>query len=194
VSGAQQIWIYSHLTGGDVLFENSGNFTGRYIYYIAIHGNPNITDNTGTPHGVFIMTVGLDRTRISGTGRPLVFTLLDSQAYKPLLYDPAIPTGGLGLVGDPVAYRNFLVNNNLFVYASIFSKLSGVVSVPENATSVTITYPFYIGDPSTYALVVTPSWNTAVWVEKSTSSATVYFSNPAPAGATINWIVIRLIQ
>ena len=193
VSGCKQVWIYSHLTGGDVLFENTDRFTGRYNYYIAIHGNPNIIDNTGTTFGTFIMTVGLDRSRISGTGRPLAFTLLDGTVYGPLVYDHGIPTGGFIPAGDQTAIRNFFVKNVLQVQASIQSKLTGVVSVPENATSVTISYPFYVGDPSTYALLLTPSWNTSVWASKSTGGATVYFSNPAPAGAKLDWAIIRLL-
>jgi len=192
ISGSQQIWIYSHLTGGDVLFENSGNFVSRYNYYIAIHGNPKIIDNTGISFGTFIMTTGLNRSNISGTGRALIFTLSDS-VYGPLIYDTGIPTGGFIPAGDQTAIRNFFVKSVLQVYASIQSKLTGVISVPEGATSVTIAYPLYVGDPSKYALLLTPSWNTLVWASKSPDRATVYFSNPAPAGATLDWAIIKTL-
>ncbi|MCS7366457.1 MAG: hypothetical protein NDF52_01060 [archaeon YNP-WB-062] len=193
ISGGQQIWIYAHLISADVLFENTPNFTGRYIYFISIDSNPNIIDNTGTPHGVFIATAYLYRDRISGTGNPVMFSLLDSQLYTAYINDLKNTGAGLGLTGHPTAYGDFNVNRDLYANRYIYYKLAGTVSVSAGSTSVTISYPLYVGDPSTYAIIVTPSWNTAVWVTKDTSSATVYFSNAPTTDATLDWVVIKRV-
>lgn len=43
-----------------------------------------------------------------------------------------------------------------------------------------------------YAIVATPGWNTYAWVSsKSTTGFTVNFANPAPDGATIQWLMFR---
>jgi len=190
VSGAQQIWFNVHLLSADVLFENTQNYTARYIYFITINSNPKIIDNTGTTHGVFIVTPYLYKNLISGTGNPVMFGVLDSDLYNTYINDLANAGAGLGLTGDPIAYREFTVKSYLNLNRLIKYKFAGTVSVPQGSTSITINYPSYVGDPSTYALILTPSWNTSVWATKSTGSATVYFSNPAPANATLDWVVM----
>jgi hypothetical protein len=42
-----------------------------------------------------------------------------------------------------------------------------------------------------YSLFATPSWNTSTWIDsKATSSATIRFSGPAPAGASVDWLLL----
>lgn len=45
---------------------------------------------------------------------------------------------------------------------------------------------------SNYQIIITPSWNTTVWVtNKLTSGFTVNFGTAAPAGGTISWLLFR---
>jgi hypothetical protein len=43
---------------------------------------------------------------------------------------------------------------------------------------------------TTYRVFATPSWNTGWWITaRATTSFTIQFSNPAPAGATLDWAI-----
>ncbi|HJN14531.1 MAG TPA: hypothetical protein QGH10_03520 [Armatimonadota bacterium] len=65
------------------------------------------------------------------------------------------------------------------------------VAVPEGATELAIAFPRAEVDAA-YAVSVTPSWMTALCAPtKSAEGFTVQFANAAPAGATIQWIMVR---
>jgi len=88
---------------------------------------------------------------------------------------PAI-TGVHGLSATPVAANN----------------LRGInISVKQASSSLTITFPTPEPDAS-YALHVQPTWFTQDRiVNKTTTGFTVAFSSPAPAHATVDWILVR---
>jgi hypothetical protein len=63
----------------------------------------------------------------------------------------------------------------------------GYETVAENAVSVTITNANATG---AYIPVVVPSWNTQVWESAHLEgSFTFTFSTPAPAGASVRWML-----
>jgi len=62
--------------------------------------------------------------------------------------------------------------------------------VADGATELTVTFPRPEADVR-YALHAQPSWFTAAIVEKTPTGFTVRFEKPAPAGATLDWILIR---
>ncbi|MHB9026610.1 MAG: hypothetical protein ACYC7E_20960 [Armatimonadota bacterium] len=65
------------------------------------------------------------------------------------------------------------------------------VKVAEGSTTLTVTYPQVEADAA-YSLTVQPSWMTMDCVTKKTATGfTVQFSAPAPAGATVDWQLIR---
>ncbi|MHB9023946.1 MAG: hypothetical protein ACYC7E_07170 [Armatimonadota bacterium] len=64
-------------------------------------------------------------------------------------------------------------------------------AVTQGATTYAVT--FAVAEPdATYAVSVTPTWNTTVWVtNKATTGFTVNFGTAAPSGAKCDWIIIR---
>lgn len=61
-----------------------------------------------------------------------------------------------------------------------------VVAEDAETKSVVFVTPLTVG--TTYALVVSPTWNTTVSVvTKLTTGFTVAFGTPAPASASIDW-------
>jgi hypothetical protein len=65
------------------------------------------------------------------------------------------------------------------------------VPVPRGKTTLTITFPQAEADAN-YALTVQPTWMTMDCLTRKTATGfTVQFSVPAPAGAAIDWQLIR---
>lgn len=65
------------------------------------------------------------------------------------------------------------------------------VAVPATATTLALVWGSTESDPN-YGVLVTPSWLTTVRVTGRTSlGCTVDFGTAAPAGATIDYLVVR---
>ena len=65
------------------------------------------------------------------------------------------------------------------------------VPVAEGATELAITFPTPEADAA-YAIAITPSWMTNVCAPtKSAEGFALQFGTPAPANATIQWIMVR---
>ena len=63
--------------------------------------------------------------------------------------------------------------------------------VAAGATEITVAFPTAEADPA-YAVSVTPSWLTAVAVPAKTAKGfTVRFAAAAPAGAKLDWVIVR---
>ncbi len=63
--------------------------------------------------------------------------------------------------------------------------------VPAGGTELTVKFSLPEADAA-YAVSVTPSWLTALCVpEKTAQGFTIQFATPAPAGATLDWILVR---
>lgn len=64
-------------------------------------------------------------------------------------------------------------------------------AVTAAATSVPVTFPRAEVDAS-YGVVVTPSWNTTVWVtNKTTAGCTINFGTAAPPSAGVDLLTFR---
>lgn len=75
----------------------------------------------------------------------------------------------------------------------LYLRQKGVsVAVSEGSTSINITLPVSEEDTN-YGVLVTPYWNTSVWItNKTTSGFTVNFGTAAPTGGSyIDWFVYR---
>ncbi len=65
------------------------------------------------------------------------------------------------------------------------------VPVPEGAQELTVDFPTPESDAA-YAVNITPTWLTAFCVAKKTEKGfTVQFATPAPAGASLDWVIVR---
>ena len=75
----------------------------------------------------------------------------------------------------------------------LYLRQKGVnVAVAEGLTSINITLPVSEEDAD-YGVLVTPHWDTSVWItNKTTSGFTVNFGTAAPTGGSyIDWFVYR---
>ncbi len=72
------------------------------------------------------------------------------------------------------------------------SNLRGInIAVKEGATGLTVSFATPEPDAA-YAVSITPSWLTAYAVPtKSAEGFTVQLAEPAPAGATLDWVIVR---
>lgn len=94
--------------------------------------------------------------------------------------------------GDPIYYA--LVRN---LYAAAAGSTPGTPVLTGSAVTTAVTLDavavtISLSAPNTtYQLIVTANWNTAVWVTgKTTTQAVVNFNVPAPSGAQIDWQLV----
>jgi hypothetical protein len=97
---------------------------------------------------------------------------------------------GDNTVGRPI-WRNS-ANNRWISADGVAPENRGInVAVTTGATTFSTGFGFNEADTS-YAAVVTPSWNTTVWVTgKLVNGFVVNFGTAAPSGATIDWSIKR---
>jgi len=71
-----------------------------------------------------------------------------------------------------------------------------IVNRPMVTGAVAWAYNFISPEPdAAYGVVITPSWNTAVWVNNKTAAGfQANFSVAAPAGGTLDVVMFRSIQ
>ncbi|OPZ81322.1 MAG: hypothetical protein BWY76_03069 [bacterium ADurb.Bin429] len=105
--------------------------------------------------------------------------------------------GGVDLAGADLVEVSGLAGNRATEFYAIggagkAANFRGVqVAVPQGAESFTVTFPTAEKDGA-YAVTVSPSWMTAHAVtERTAAGFTVRFNRPAPAGATVDWMLVR---
>lgn len=125
----------------------------------------------------------VEQLKVSDETRSLVQELLAGE----------IQIGSLTVNGVTSLKGNLLVEGDLRINGSILgsSKTRGInIGVAAGETSLVITQ-LDLPDAN-YAVTVTPSWHTSVWVtEKLADGFRIHFSEPAPAGATIDYLIQR---
>ncbi len=117
-------------------------------------------------------SVGFGDLVIRGTGDKVVARITAS--------------GSANLAGDITIEGATRLNGPIQLASN---SLGSSVSVSEGQTTLVISG---LTLPDTfYSVFVTPSWDTSVWVAaKSTTSVTIRFASAAPAGATMDWLLL----
>lgn len=125
-----------------------------------------------------------------GRPQPIVWHVNDRPTHR-LTVDPA--SGDFALRGGATTVAGLRVEpaGGISAGDQPARNLRGIaVPVADGATELTVTFPRPEADVR-YALHAQPSWFTAAIVEKTPTGFTVRFEKPAPAGATLDWILIR---
>ncbi len=109
-----------------------------------------------------------------------------------LSVDPA--TGSFQMTGGSLDLTNqaLVRTSGISATDTPAANLRGIaVQVPEGAKELVVRFPRREQSPA-YAVSVTPSWLTAYAVpDKSAEGFTVRFGEPAPQGATVDWVIVR---
>ncbi len=103
-------------------------------------------------------------------------------------------TGALEVAGGHVSLNKAGLEKvgGLSATATRAANLRGIaVPVPRGQTTLTVTFPQPEADAA-YSLTIQPTWMTMdCMTQKTATGFTVRFSTPAPAGAAIDWQLIR---
>ncbi len=125
-----------------------------------------------------------------GKPQPMAWNVKGFPTHR-LTVDPE--KGGFALAGGATSVDalNVSAAGGISAGALPARNLRGIgVAVRENQSELTVYFQRPEADAA-YALHVQPSWFTAVTAEKTPSGFTARFERPAPAGAKLDWILVR---
>ncbi len=136
-------------------------------------------------------------TELKVTGLATIQTLVvtgDAEIKGNLKADKDAEVGGKSKLKDDVtAEKNARVNGSLKVDddLALGSDSKGInVSIDKDATTKQMTFKTPQPD-SSYAVQITPQWDTKAWVSDKTAEGFVIHFTPAPETARLDWIITR---